>query len=146
MQQLIGTHDIQNISVSSPLPGTVRVIGDFIQGSTATGLLVIIYSQSDDCDIQYVNSKYSGQSVDITVAGLTSGPYRVSVFVLENGVPFSRVATLPQTVYMDTLTQQGMPLILYFNVYLMQIMVLYVCYMNFLYRNIRKNPRDGNRV
>ena len=105
---LIGTHDIQNISVSSPLPGMVRVNGDFIQRSTATGLLVIVYSQSNDCDIQYVNSKYQGKNVDITVAGLTSGPYGVSVFVLENGVPFLRVATLPQTVYMDVQTEQSM--------------------------------------
>ena len=104
----IGTHDIQNVSVSDPLPGTVRVTGDFIQGSTATGLLVIIYSPSNDCDIQYVNSKYDGQNVDITVAGLTSSQYGVSVFVLENGIPFSRVATLPLTVYMDVQTQQSM--------------------------------------
>ena len=110
MQQLIGTHDIQNISVSSPLHGAVRVTGDFIQGSiaTVTGLLVIIYSKSNDCDIQYVNSEYQGQNVDITIAGLTSGQYGVSVFVLENGIPSLGVATLPQTVYMDILTQQSM--------------------------------------
>ena len=108
MKQLVGTHDIQNISVSSPLPGMVRVTGDFIQGSTATGLLVIVYSQSDNCDIQYVNSEYPGQNIDITVAGLTSGQYGVSVLVLENGVPVLRVATLPQTVYMDVQTQQSM--------------------------------------
>ena len=95
--------------MSSPLLGTVRVTGDFIQGSTATGLLVIVYSQSNDCDIQYVNSKCQGQNVDITVAGLsTRGQYGVSVFVLENGVPLFRVATLPQTVHMDVLTQQSM--------------------------------------
>ena len=117
---LIGTHDIQNISVSSPLPGTVRVTaGDFIQGSTATGLLVIIYSQSDDCNIQYINSKCPGQNVDITVAGLTSGQYGVSVFVLENGVPFLRVATLPRILNMDVLTQQGMQNVMY--IMLMQI-------------------------
>ena len=96
--------------MSSPLPGpgTVRVTGDFIQGSTATGLLVIVYSQSDDSDIQYVNSEYQGQNMDITVAGLTSGQYGVSVFVLENGVPFLRVATLPRIVYTDVQTQQSM--------------------------------------
>ena len=114
---LIGTHGIQNISVSFPLPGTVRVNGDFIQGSTATGLLVIVYSQFNDCDIQYVNSKYEGQNEDITVAGLTSGQYGVSVFVLKNGVPFSRVATLPQTVYMDVQTQQSMHMYIYTSDY-----------------------------
>ena len=102
-----GTHDIQNISVSSPIPGRVRVTGDFIQGSTATGVLVIIYSQSNDSDTHYVNSEYHGQNTEITVDGLTSGSqYGVSIFVLENGLPFSRVATLPQTLYTN-ITQQS---------------------------------------
>ena len=41
-------HDIQNLSVTSPLSGQVRVTGDFIHRSTATGVLVIVCSQSDD--------------------------------------------------------------------------------------------------
>ncbi|MGJ8945879.1 hypothetical protein AB9K17_23595, partial [Salmonella enterica subsp. enterica serovar Kentucky] len=49
---------IQNISVSSPHPGQVRVTGDFIQGSTATGALVIVYSQSNDSDIHYDSSEH----------------------------------------------------------------------------------------
>ena len=44
---LSGTHDIQNISVTSPQPGEVRVTGDFIDGSTATGLLTIVISTSE---------------------------------------------------------------------------------------------------
>ena len=103
-----GTHDIQNISVSSPLPGTVRVTGDLVQGSTATGVLVVVYSHLDDSDTHYVNSEHDGQSIEITVDGLmSSSQYGVSVFVLENGLPFSRVATLPQMLYTN-ITQQSM--------------------------------------
>ena len=54
----IGTHDIQNISVSSSQPGEVRVTGDFIDGSTATGVLLILYSLTNDSDIHYVIESY----------------------------------------------------------------------------------------
>ena len=101
-----GTHEVQNISVSSPLPGQVRVTGDFVQGSVATGALVIVYSQSDDSDIYYQSSEHDDQHMEITVNELTGGQYGVSVFVLENGLPFSRAASLPWMLYINT-TQQS---------------------------------------
>ena len=116
----------------------VRVTGDFIQGSTATGLLVIVYSLSDDSDVQYVNSKYYGQNVVITVAGLTSGQYGVSVFVQENGVPFLRATTLPQTVHMDVLTQQSMQNVMY--IMLMQI-VASLCILSEL--SLQKHQKEA---
>ena len=79
--------------------------GDFIQGSTATGVLVIVYSQSDDSDIHYHSSEYDGQNAEIVVDRLTGGPYGVSVFVLEKGLPFSRVAALPQMLYTNIANQ-----------------------------------------
>ena len=93
-------HDFQNISVSSPLPGQIRVTGDLIEGSTATGVLIIVYSQSNDSDIHYKNSEHEGQRTDleVNIVGLTGNKYGVSVFVLEDGLPFSRAATSPQVV------------------------------------------------
>ena len=108
---ILGTHDIQNISVSSPLPGTVRVTGDFIQGSTATGLLVIVYSLSNDSNVYYNSYQRSNdQSIEATVVTdrLTSSQYGVSVFVLDDSVPFSRAATSPQLLYMSALTHLSM--------------------------------------
>ena len=100
---IIGTHDIQNISVSSPQPGEVRVTGDFIDGSTATGLLLILYSLTNDSDIHYIieNCEQS-RSIDINVAGLTSTQYGVSVFALDNGQIFPRVVALPEYVIVQS--------------------------------------------
>ena len=103
----LGTHDIQNISVSSPLPGQVRVTGDFIEGSTANGVLIIVYSQSNDSDIHYKSSEWEGQSAEANVDRLIGSQYGVSVFVLEDGLPFSRAATLP-LLLQNTIIQDGM--------------------------------------
>ena len=64
---LTGTHDLQNISVSSPLPGTVRVSGNFLQGSAATGVLVIVYSLCNDSNVHY-NSYHGSNDQSIEVA------------------------------------------------------------------------------
>ena len=90
-----GTHDIQNISVTSPQPGDVRVTGDFIDGSTATGLLIIIYSLTNDTNVHYIVGGHN--------SGLAGGEYKTSVFVVEeNGLPFERVATSPKLVAVET--------------------------------------------
>ena len=102
---LAGTHDIQNISVSSPHPGQVRVTVYFIQESRATGALVIVYSQLDA--ICYQHLERDGQTSEITIEGLTGGQYRVSVFVSDDTLPFSRAATPPQEFYTN-MTQQSM--------------------------------------
>ena len=103
---LSGTHDIQNISVTSPQPGEVRVTGDFIDGSTATGLLIIIYSLTNDSDVHYITGGSTSQqprNVHVSVPGLADGEYSISVFVVEeNGLPFERVATSPKLVTVET--------------------------------------------
>ena len=91
----IGTHDIQNISVTSPQPGEVRVTGDFIDGSTATGLLIIIYS-ANNTEYQLFQVRVKLEAV---ISGLLGGNYEVSVFVVEeNGLPFSRAASKPKQI------------------------------------------------
>ena len=59
---LIGTHDIQNVTVNSPLPGQIRVTGEFVNGSTATGVLLIVYSMSSN-DIHYIAKEKEWESV-----------------------------------------------------------------------------------
>ena len=105
---MIGTHDIQNISVSSPQPGEIRVTGDFIDGSTATGVLLILYSITKNSDIQYVIENYEqSRSIDINVTSLTSTQYGVSTFVLDNGQIFPRVVALPEYVTVQSIEQTG---------------------------------------
>ena len=60
--------------------------GDFIQGSTATGILVSI---NNGTYLQY----YQGET-EVIVQGLSSGEYNVFVFTIEkNGLPFERAST-----------------------------------------------------
>ena len=93
----VGTHDIQNISVSSPQPGDVRVTGNYINGSMATGLLLVLYSLTNDSDIHYVIDSFK-QSIDINVTGLTGTQYGISTFALDNDQIFPRVVALPEYV------------------------------------------------
>ena len=82
--------------------------GDFIDGSTATGLLIIIYSLTNDSDVHYIyiargSMLQQSKSVDMNVTGLAGGEYSISVFVVEeNGLPFERVATSPKLVAVET--------------------------------------------
>ena len=85
------------------LPGEVRVTGDFINGSTATGLLIIIYSLTNDSDVHYITGGSTSQQPSVSVPGLAGGEYGISVFVVEeNGLPFKRVATSPKLVAVET--------------------------------------------
>ena len=69
--------------------------GDFIDGSTATGLLIIIYSLTNDSDVHYIAGGHN--------SGLADSEYSISVFVVEeNGLPFERVATSPKLVAVET--------------------------------------------
>ena len=71
--------------------------GDFIDGSTATGVLLILYSLTNDNDTSYIVERFK-QSIDINVTGLTGTQYGVSVFALDNGQVFPRVVALPKHV------------------------------------------------
>ena len=64
---IIGTHDIQNVTVapSSLHPGQIRVTGDFVNGSTATGVLLIVYSLTNESDVHYV-AKPKEQDVNVS--------------------------------------------------------------------------------
>ena len=101
---LLGTHDIHNISVISPSPGEIRVMGGTIDGSTMIGLLIIIYSVSEDSDVyyNYVPHDNKQQGVFAVVTELPGGQYEVSVYVMEeSGLPFQRAAVTPKSVWIN---------------------------------------------
>ena len=97
---MLGSHDVQNVTLSSCGPGEIRVAGDFIRGSLAIGVLVIIYSPNNDSNIHYrFISRQSDTTPLSTVSGLPGGRYKASVFVVQDrGLPFNRSATAPRNV------------------------------------------------
>ena len=75
-------------------PGEISITGNFINGSTVTTVLVIVYS---DSDVYYMFSAPSEKETNIS--GLPFGLYKISVFVVEkNGLPFNRSAVIPRSV------------------------------------------------
>lgn len=72
--------------------------GDFIQGSTATGVVIADLALSDIHF--YLLSRDNEQlELDGTISNLVDGQHTVSAFAVDkNGLPLSRTATLPQNV------------------------------------------------
>ena len=76
-------------------------MGNFIDGSTATGVFLIVYSLTNETDIHYHainNGNEQNNNISINVTGLTGIEYGFSIFALENCLPFPRVVTSPNTV------------------------------------------------
>ena len=93
-----GTHDVQNTSITSPIPSEIRVTGEFIQGSTATGVVIAVLALSE-INFYLLTSDRRKLELNGTISSVAGGEYYVSVFVMdENGLPFSRTATIPQNV------------------------------------------------
>ena len=76
--------------------------GDFIPGSSAIGILIVIYWADNDSNmIKYHFVHRSNIRRTIAMTNLPRGQYKVSVFVVEeNGLPFSRSATTPRNLYL----------------------------------------------
>ena len=76
--------------------------GDSIPGSSAIGILIVVYSANNDSNnimIKYHFMHRSNIRRTITMTNLLSGQYEVSVFVVEeNGLSFNRSATTPRNV------------------------------------------------
>ena len=94
----LGTHYAQNILISSPAPGEIIVNGDFLNSSTTTGLLVIAYTSSSNVRYHLYSRTPNEQDFRTVINNLEAGDYHVSVFTVENGLPFRQVATLPLRV------------------------------------------------
>ena len=108
---ITGTHDIQNVTVTSSPVGQIRVTGDFVDGSTATGALLVIYSLDNDSDVYYniIDKEAEGNiRMDIMLTDLTGSQHGVSVFALENGLPFPRVVTSPKNATVGNNNNRGL--------------------------------------
>ena len=91
-----GSHDFQNITVSCFSPGEIGVTGDFIPGSLAIGILIVVYSADNIINYHFIH-RFSIRMSFLT--NLPRGQYKVSVFVMEgNRLPFNRSATTPRNV------------------------------------------------
>ena len=114
MYTIIGTHDIQNVVVNSSLshPDLIRVTGNLVEGSNATGIFLIIYSLTDKANVQYVATKTEQNNISINVNVLTGTKFGVSVFALEDGLPFPRVVTAPRNITMATNSDIGLLVIM----------------------------------
>ena len=107
----LGTHDI-HVVINSLLPGQVRVTGEFVDESTAIGVLLILYAINNESDIHYctcvITKQMEQDSISTNVIGLTGTEYGVSVFALENGLPLPSVVTSPKIVIMAARSDQGL--------------------------------------
>ena len=83
-------------------------MGDFVDGSTSTGVLLIVNSPCNESDVQYhtITKQTEQNNISMNVTGLTGTEYGVSVFALENGLLFPRVVTSTKNVIMATSSDQ----------------------------------------
>ena len=96
---LPGTHDIQNMSINSPHPGVIRLTGNFISGSKATGVLAVIVLSTSKILYHFIQRESSGLHVDDKIANVVGGDHVISIFIVEeNGLPFNRTASTPRAV------------------------------------------------
>ena len=78
------------------------VSGNFIDRSTGSGILTVVYSSVDESSIQYVLVPRSSNQHRVSAAfgGISSGRKLVSLFVMEdNGLPFRKAATRVKRVF-----------------------------------------------
>ena len=72
--------------------------GEFIERSTATGVLIAVLTTSE-IHFHLLSRDSWELELDGTITNLEGGQHIVSIFVLEESrLPFSRVATVPQSV------------------------------------------------
>ena len=97
-----GTHEVQNVSVISPQPGEIRVTGELIDGTTATGVLAVVSNGSENY-YHFISCESDKLLIEDSILGVVGGRYITSVFtVMKNGLPFQRVATRPRVVSVKT--------------------------------------------
>ena len=67
-------------------------MGNFIDGSTATGVFLIVYSITNESDIFYhaINKENEqNTNISINVVGLTGIEYEISIFAEQPAIPKS---------------------------------------------------------
>ena len=103
MCTILGTHDIQNISITFHYPNEIIVTGDFTNGSTATGILTIVYSITNNSDVYYDFARYSSNQQRVIIGcRLPGDQYELFLYTMdENGLPFSRAAAGPRYIWIN---------------------------------------------
>ena len=97
---------MQQITVTS-LPGRTSISGDFLERSTATGILAVVYTptghESDTLSYYLlVPRSYEQQRASAVFECIPSGIYSTSFFSVESsGLPFSRAATKVRALSVD---------------------------------------------
>ena len=87
------------MSLSSLQPGEIEISGDFVEGTNATGALVIVYSQTDGRTHYHLAPRAQSKRLEARVVADLRGAYMVSIFTMqENGLPFERVVTTPAVI------------------------------------------------
>ena len=89
---------MQEIFITSPSAGTIMISGNFIPDSSAVGVLVAV---SNTSEISFHLLRREGNMLHNkgVLSNVRGGQHIVSVFVVDQtGLPFSRTATIPQSV------------------------------------------------
>lgn len=87
--------------MSSPLPGQLRVTGDFIQGSIAAGALVTVVNGTANVQHHLIPRIDGVNGIDHVIP-VPGGQYTVSVFVVgEDSLPFERAAAKPRRAFVE---------------------------------------------
>ena len=61
-----------------------------------------------ESDVYYIAKQAEGNITSIDMTGLTGTQYGVSMFALENGLPFPRGVTLPKNVTVTNNNDRGL--------------------------------------
>ena len=88
------------------------VTGDVTDTLSSIGILIIIYSLTDDCNSYYNYFSYplSLSGASFTVEGLPANRYGVSIFVTEeNGLPYFRAAATPRKIDVEGIDSIAIP-------------------------------------
>ena len=97
---IIGSHDIQisTVVVTSQHAGEIEVTGQYLQRSTASGVLTITVS-SKEIFYDLLPRQVPDLNFENIISGLPGGEHTISLFVVkEDGLPFERVATRPRSI------------------------------------------------
>ena len=113
-----GTHDIQNIVIKSCFDEDTNsngfhMLGDFINGTDAIGILIMGHSTNQTgLDVHYFSmvahlSQDHPLSIQTFLSGFFYDDYNVSFFVVEkNGLPIRQPATLLKTLKFLTIMNE----------------------------------------
>ena len=86
-------------------PGQVTIALDFLQGSTATDILTILYRSSDSYDIVLYDLAPgipNTRNAVVNVTGVDSGAYDVFVYAVRGNGTYSLATVEPKSIIVDS--------------------------------------------